>query len=168
MRGHLKIAAVERSTPAMAKALPGLPMREAVLVRLVRILSATMTDCFEKVFRDAGLSEGGFHVLCLLLASPRGQASPSELSDMLGTSRANMTRLMSQLSQAGWIARTVQKQDSRRHTIEITHPGRLVAHQACQAIAAPLVHAFSGLNPKEAQVLDALMRKLVLSLDTLA
>jgi hypothetical protein len=51
----------------MGRALPELPMVETVLVRLIRSAAAEMTDFFEPIFREIGLSESAFHVLCLLL-----------------------------------------------------------------------------------------------------
>jgi MarR family transcriptional repressor of emrRAB len=167
MQGRSKLAAVERSTPPMAGALPDLPMREAVLVRLVRILSSTMTDCFESVFRGSGLSENSFHVLCLLLASPNCRAAPSELSSMVGTSRANMTRILGQLHRGGWVSRTVEARDGRRHIIALTPEGRDIARTTSCRIGAPLSQSFSGLSADESLSLGALLRKLIVSLDQL-
>ena len=87
MRGVERLEAVNRSSPAMTEALPDLPMAETVMVRLIRIGVVGLGQFFEPVFRSIGLSESSFHVLCLLMANARGEASPSELSDLVGTSR---------------------------------------------------------------------------------
>src|SRR2546422_6843908 len=97
MRGTERLPAVERSTPPMASALPDLPMAETVMVRLIRISVVGLGQYFEPVFRDLDLTESSFHVLCLLVASADGMASPSELSELVGTSRANMTRILDSL-----------------------------------------------------------------------
>lgn len=165
MRALLKIASVKRSTPSMAAALPNLPMPETTMVRLVRILASTMTDYFEPVFRSIGLTENGFHVLCLLMAADKGQTSPSELSDLVGTSRANMTRILDQLTQEKLVSRTVEAMDARRHVIQITPSGRKMTSDAVPQMMEPLLRAFSDLTPDEFATLDALMRKMILSLD---
>lgn len=165
MRGSAKLASVVSSTPAMASALPDLPMQHAVMVRLVRILAASMTDYFEPVFRKTGLTEHSFHVLCLLVATDDGQASPSELSELVGMSRANMTRILEQLVQDGMVSRTVEAMDARRYVIEITPLGRKAASATVPRISAPLLRAFSGLAPDELDVLGKALRAVILALD---
>ncbi|HSV71940.1 MAG TPA: MarR family transcriptional regulator [Methylibium sp.] len=154
-----------RSTPAMASALPDLPMQQAVIVRLVRILAASMTDYFDPVFRKTGLTENSFHVLCLLVAADVGQASPSELSELVGTSRANMTRILEQLVQDGLVSRTVVALDARRHVIEITPRGRKAAAATVPRISAPLMQAFSALSPARIAALGGALQSVIVALD---
>src|SRR3977135_2395323 len=148
MRGIERLDSVRRSTPAMAKALPDLPMAETVMVRLIRISVVGLGQFFEPVFREIGLSENSFHVLCLLMASDRNRASPSTLSEMVGTSRANMTRILDELESDGlvsrasgpgvlhegegdgWGARAREARAGRRYVIEITAAGRRAAQGA--------------------------------------
>jgi MarR family transcriptional regulator, negative regulator of the multidrug operon emrRAB len=150
----------------MRVALPELPMPEAVMVRLIRITVAGMTEYFEPVFRKMGLTENAFHVLCLLMASEQGRASPSELSDLVGTSRANMTRILEFLERDGLASRTVELRDARRHVIEITEKGRNASVLAVPQMAAPLKCAFAGLSPKEFANLTELLQKVATSFDT--
>lgn len=165
MRGRERLSAVHRSTPVMAAALPDLPMPQTVMVRLIRITVAGMTQYFEPVFRAIGLSENSFHVLCLLLASEQGQASPSELSDLVGTSRANMTRIIEELITAGHVSRTTAPRDARRQVIQITATGRARAMAMAPRMIEPLERAFSGLSVEEFALLDGLLRKLIKSFD---
>lgn len=165
MRGTERLLAVERSTPPMAKALPDLPMPETVMVRLIRISVVGLGHFFEPVFRDLGLTEYSFHVLCLLVASENGMASPSELSELVGTSRANMTRILDSLVADGLATRAVESRDARRYAICITARGRKMATQAVPKLVAPLQRAFSGLSPAEFAALDKLLRKAIVSFD---
>ncbi len=166
MRGVLKLASVKRSTPAMAAALPNLPMPETVMVRLVRILSSTMTAYFEPAFRNVGLTENIFHVLCLLLSADKGQASPGELTELVGTSKANMSRILDQLVSEGLVSRAVEPMDARRHVIQITPEGRKAARAAVPKMMEPISKAFAGLSIEEFATLNALMQKAILSMDT--
>jgi MarR family transcriptional repressor of emrRAB len=168
MQGSLKLATVKRSTPALAAALPELPMAQTVMVRLIRITVAGMTDYFEPVLRNMGLTENSFHVLCLLMAADQERASPSALSELVGTSRANMTRILEQLESEGYASRAVAVRDARRAVIAITPKGRLATASAVPRMVAPLKRAFAGLTPDEFVLLDALLRKTVLSFDRAA
>lgn len=165
MRGIERLQSVERSTPLMRTALPDLPMSETVMVRLMRIGVFGISDYLEPTFRKLGLSENTFHVLCLLLASASGQASPSELSDLVGTSRGNMTRILDALVADQLVVRLVEERDARRLVVAITPAGRKTAEEAVPRLATPLKLAFSGLSPEELSILDRLLRKAIISFD---
>ena len=165
MRGIEKLAAVERSTPPMAEAFPALPMAETVLLRLLRIGLSGLGQFMEPVFQQIGLNDHAFHVLCLLVASPQGKASPGELSELAAISRANMTRVLDGLVKDGFASRTIETRDARRHTIRITAAGRRATEQAVPKMVGPLKSAFAGLNADELVVLDSLLRKAILSFD---
>lgn len=165
MRGMERLAAVDRSTPPMAEALPRLPMTETMMVRLMRIGVVGLGQFFEPVFRGIGLSESSFHVLCLLIADPRGQASPSELADMVGTSRANMTRILDLLVADKLVLRTAETRDARRSLVQITPQGRSIAEASIPQLADPLTRAFEDLTAAEMETLAALLRKATRSFD---
>jgi len=152
----------------MQEALPDLPMVETVMVRLIRITGTGMGQFFEPVFRAMGLNENSFHVLCLLMAAKNGCASPSELSDLVGVSRANMTRILDALVSEGLVSRTIEERDARRHTIQIARAGRKVASDAVPRLAGPLTRAFSGLSKEEMSQLGILLRKVIKSFDQTA
>jgi MarR family transcriptional repressor of emrRAB len=165
MRGIERLAAVKRSTPPMAEALSELPMAETVMVRLIRISVVGLGQFFEPVFREIGLSENSFHVLCLLMAGEKGRASPSALSEMVGTSRANMTRILDQLVSDGLASRAAEGRDGRRFVVQITAAGRRAATHAVPQLAQPLKQAFSDLSPEEFAQLDFLLRRVITSFD---
>ncbi len=149
----------------MGAALPDLPMPETVMVRLMRISISGLMDFFEPVFRRLGLTENSFHVLCLLVANGHGQASPSELSELIGTSRANMTRILDSLVNDGFVSRAIETRDARRHVIQITRAGIKAAHDAVPQLIEPLKRAFSDLSPEEFALLEKLLRKTIVSFD---
>lgn len=156
---------VDSSTPRMERALPDLPMASTVMVRLLRISVFGMSDFFEPVFRAVGLTDNSFHVLCLLVAAESGSDSPSELSEMVGTSRANMTRILDELVEDGLVTRATAPRDGRRQIVTITAAGRKKVRDTVPRITGPLQIAFSELNDKEMAQLDVLLRKLTVSFD---
>lgn len=149
----------------MERALPGMPMDGTTMVRVLRIAQFGLGSFFEPVFRSLGLTENSFHVLCLLMSSDSGSASPSELAEMIGTSRANMTRILEELVEDGWIERAAAARDGRRHVISITASGRRKVRDTVPRIAEPIRRAFSDLSTDEMAVLDKLLRKLITSFD---
>ena len=124
MKGSERLAHVDSSTPRMARALPGMPRERTVMVRLLRIAAFGRGNFFEPVFRSLDLTEKSFHVLCLLVAAEKGSESPGELSEMVGTSRANMTRILDELAEDGYVHRATAARDARRQVVTITADGR--------------------------------------------
>lgn len=165
MKGSERLTQVAISTPLMSRALPDLSMPGTVMVRLLRITEFGLSNFFEPVFRSMGLTENTFHVLCLLVSNESGTASPGELSEMVGTSRANMTRLLEELIDDGYVARSIDPRDARRHVIAITQEGRAKALEAAPQLREPIESAFSDLSAKEFALLESVLRKLIVSLD---
>lgn len=165
MKGIERLANVDSTTPRMARALPDLPMNAVVMVRLLRISAFGMGNFFEPVFRALDMSEQSFHVLCLLISSENGSASPSELSEMMGTSRGNMTHILNSLLSARYISRSVSNHDGRRHIISLTDDGRKKASAMIPRLVEPINQAFSALDSNEMSLLNSLLRKLITSFD---
>ena len=99
------------------------------------------------------------------MANHRGEASPSELSELVGTSRANMTRILDELSTEKFITRLPEQRDGRRSVVQITAAGRKAANEATPKLAEPLRRAFSDLTPEEFGQLDVLLRRVIVSFD---
>lgn len=165
MKGAMRLHQIRSSTPGMARALPELPMQGTTMVRILRATMTGLGAYLDPVFRAMGLTENGYHVLCLLIAEPSGSASPTELSEMVGTSRANITRLLEGLEKQKYVVRTIDKQDARRHVIKITPKGRAKALETAPLLQEPVENAFSDLNEKEFELLGHLLEKLIVSLD---
>lgn len=165
MKGSQRLMNLDSSTPRMAGSLPDMPMDETVMARLLHISLFGMGNLFDAMFRDSGFSENSFHVMCLLAAAKGGSASPSDLSEMVGTSRANMTRIVGELEGLGHVRRTPSARDGRRQVVAITPQGRRTVRETVPQIAQPLREAFSGLSPAEMATLNRLLRRLVVSFD---
>jgi hypothetical protein len=52
MNGGSRLSAIDRSTPAMSRALPDLPMRETVLVRLLWLCLSGMGIFCDRVWQE--------------------------------------------------------------------------------------------------------------------
>jgi MarR family transcriptional regulator, negative regulator of the multidrug operon emrRAB len=84
---------------------------------------------------------------------------------MVGTSRANMTRILEELADDGWIVRRAAPRDARRQIISITVAGRRKVGDTIPRMAEPIQRAFSDLSAEEFVVLGKLLRKLIVSFD---
>lgn len=145
--------------------LPGVPIQTIMLMRLVRAANQALTAYLDKVLRPLGFTEDTFHTLVLLFVNEPGTATPSALCELVGQTRANMTRILEALGSKGYVSRASDDADGRRQLIRITTQGKQLVRKALPRLAGPLSLSVAGLAGKEAQGLGELLRKLVLSLD---
>src|SRR5258705_513504 len=109
-------------TPAAAMAIRD-SLEEEVLIALVRAawLAAERSNA---VTAAAGLSPSQYNVLRILRAAGRGGLSCTEIGTRMVTRDSDLTRLMSGLERAGFVARGTAADDRRRRTNRITPAGK--------------------------------------------
>src|SRR3989442_5176297 len=109
-------------TPAAAMAIRD-SLEEEVLIALVRAawLAAERSNA---VTAAAGLSPSQYNVLRILRAAGRGGLSCTEIGARMGTRDSDLTRLMSGLERAGFVARGTDAHDLRRRPHRINPPGQ--------------------------------------------
>lgn len=119
----------------------------------------------EEVLNRHGLRSGDFDVLAALRRSgPPYTLIPSELSDMVMMSRAGMTSRLDRLEAAGLVERSLDPADRRSFKITLSEKGREVIDATLADHAANLARLASGLAPKDAVMLDRLLRDLLTAL----
>ena len=165
MRGIERLRSVERSSGPLAKALPELPQDETILVRLLRVSGYGLSDYFSDVFKSLGITENMDHLLAVLSASGAGQNSPTELSELIGTGRANMTKIIATLEKNNYVRRESGKVDARSNMVIITKEGKALVKRITPLVSIPIENAFSGLSKNEKATLTKLLRKTIISLD---
>lgn len=166
MRGIERLRSIEKGTEPLARALPGLPKRETVLVRLIRVAAFGLGDYFADVFHNLGVNETAYHLLAVIYGSENGSNTPSELSELIGTSRANITKTIAKLEGQGYVSRRSGKADARRNIITITESGRNLVDSITDKVAQPIEKGFEGLTAEEKKTFDALLRKAIVSFDS--
>jgi MarR family transcriptional regulator, negative regulator of the multidrug operon emrRAB len=165
MKSRERLAAIDASTPQIAAKIPNHPVAEMELMRLIRVVHLGMCANLDLMFRPFGLSDNSFHTLVLVLASERGALSPSLLCELVGQTRANMTRILRELTSKGLVYCVADEGDGRRKIVRITAKGRRQVLHIAPQLTLPAQVALSGLGNKERRVLQRLLRKLVVSLD---
>lgn len=122
---------------------------------------------FQADYATDGLDAGSFAVLAALRRVGRPfTLTPTELNRELLISSAGVTHLVDRLQSRRLVTRRPDRRDRRQVHIVLTPAGREVADRAMSARAATERRLVSGLNEAECGQLAALLRRLVLSLDT--
>ena len=93
------------------------------------------------------------------------EATPAQLADACGVTRAAMTSRIDRLVQRGHVTREVDPVDRRRILVRPTASGRALWEKGIEAGLAREKAAFSALDTAELKALNALLRKVVLHLE---
>lgn len=105
------------------------------------------------------------HYRILLLLEEIDQTSQQQLAQILTIDRTNMVDLLDLLEQRGFVERTPDPVDRRRHAVKLTSRGREEVRQMRQAVDKfDQEEFFVGLDSQEQATLHALLIKLFTSL----
>ena len=105
------------------------------------------------------------HYGILFLLEEIEQASQQQLAQRLDIDRANMVELLDLLEKRGFVERTQDPADRRRHAVKLTASGREGIRQMRQTVdTLDQKEFFVGLDGQEQATLHALLSKLFKSL----
>lgn len=156
---------METGVGQVSRRMPTLPLQDVMLVRLLHLAAEGLTLRFLKVLKPHGLNESDFRVLMQLYSSPSGSAYPSELCASVVQTPTNMTRIADVLVKRKLVTRTPGDKDRRRIELHITPAGRRFVGVLLPKLF-PLVRAsFAGLDDREKQTLQALLQRVIATVD---
>ena len=141
--------------------LPDLPATDVALLRLIRSASQGITSFVDPAVRPSGLTENSYHVLTVIAASGERGIRPASLCRQTGTSPANMTRVLWNLSCENLIQTRRAGPSLRQRWVSATPSGRQLVER-CGRTLRPIVQtALSSLSTSEKSQLDQLLRSVV-------
>jgi MarR family transcriptional repressor of emrRAB len=158
-------AVIEASIGRVAERLRGAPVRDVVLLRLIKHLSARFGAHLSRMVRPSGLNEVGFRTMMVLFAHAETGMHASQLSEAAGETRANMTRICDELARKGLLRRRAGTSDRRRVVLEITRKGSMLIERLLPKMWSELDLGMRALSAKEKLDLERLLKKLAAALD---
>lgn len=149
-----------------ARELPGLNTVGMAILGRARWITLKVRPPIEALFEQADLDAGEFDVLATLLrCGPPYRLRPTELYQSLMISSGGLTDRLKRLQNAGLIERGAPQGDARSLPVVLTKEGRRRTEAVFRKDMELEAKLLTGLNQAELKSLDALLRKLVLSLD---
>jgi MarR family transcriptional repressor of emrRAB len=158
-------AIVEANIARVAKRLGGAPVRDVVLLRLIKHLSAGFSLHLGRLVRPSGLNEVGFRTLMMLYANAKDGVFASQLSEATGETRTNMTRICDELVRKGLLRRHAGTADRRRVVLAITARGIALVERLLPDMWSQLDRGLRGISAKDKRDLERLLKKLVAALE---
>lgn len=150
-----------------AEELPSVETTGMAILGRARWLTLKVRPSIEAVFAKSGLDAGEFDVLGTLLRNgPPYRLRPTELYRSLMISSGGLTNRLDRLEKAGLIRRGEPEEDGRSLPVELTREGRKRAEAAFREDMKIEAGLLAALTAEEKRVLEGLLRKLVLALDS--
>ncbi len=160
-----QIERVESGLQRVKAHLPGLPIDEILLSRLIVFLGRDISASYDRLLRPHGLTEADFRVLAALFSQADGSAFPSDMCAAMAQSPANITRISDALVERGLITRVLSEHDRRRMVLQITPKGTALLHEVLPVTSALARAAFACLSRKELGQITAQLKQVAAALD---
>ena len=151
----------EQAVRQICDSLPGAPYQEVILTRLYYHVQTHLNEFFNVALRHHGLNISSWTALMVLYSSPENTIYPSELSEAMGFSRTNATRVVDDLVGRGWIERLPCVDDRRKIRLILTEHGREFVRGALPERHQHLRDLWQGFSDVEKTAMEALLRKLL-------
>jgi DNA-binding MarR family transcriptional regulator len=157
---------IEETITAWRRERPGLDLSGmAVVARLLRV-AHRFDEAQDEFFAALGLKPGWLDVLgALRRAGDPYRLTPTRLSEEALISTAGMTNRLDRLEQARLIRRLPDPDDRRGVLVELTDEGLELVDAAVDAHRGLSRRLLGGLDNREREELDGLLKKLLLPLD---
>ncbi|MFB4266911.1 MarR family winged helix-turn-helix transcriptional regulator [Nonomuraea sp. GTA35] len=133
---------------------------EAIVTRM-QFLVKHLSHTKEAALAEVGMQDYEFETLHRLVARG-GSATPSELAADLLLSPAGMTGRLDTLERTGLVRRVRSTEDRRRVDVELTSKGKNLWFEAMAIRAEVEASMVNALNPADQDLLDALLKQLLL------
>ena len=155
-----RIASSEQGMRRTAKRLPGLPVMEALLSRVIVLTGRVMAAHVDEVIRPYELTDVEFRTLLSLFSREDGTAGPTDLCAGLVQSPATMTRIGDVLVARNLVTRVLNDQDRRRMDIRITPQGEALVREVLPRMFDYTRDLYKDFSEAEKAKLLASLKKL--------
>ena len=141
------------------------PEVEGAITRMQTIVGRLKRD-YAAAFADSEFTFEDYSTLHGLMVQPYPtEATPAQLAEASRVTRAAMTSRLDRLETAGLVTRTVDSTDRRRVVVRPTAAGRAAWDRYVHEGMTRDQHLLRSLSSRELHQLNALLRKVVRSLD---
>lgn len=153
-------------TSTASRTPSGTEVPAVTLISALQSLSRAQREAAARIAHELDWPRSGVAVLHLL-----AKCGPASLTDLAAHLRVDLSvasRQVSTLADAGYVVRTVDAEDRRVRTVELTDAGRALAAEAAQQYTNLIDRAFAAWSPEDLAEATRTLDRLVetISADT--
>jgi len=126
-----------------------------LLLRVVR----EMRTAFDRKLEDVGLTAQQAEIL--FRCGRAGELTPKQLTNLLSTDNAGVTRLVDRLERKGLVTRHASAADRRSVTVRLTRSGTALVPRIARLAHAQRRRLFAGLSRVEQEQMRGLLRRIL-------
>lgn len=152
---------LEQAIDRVESRFPGVPRQEVILTRLYYHIMPRLGAYLNETLKEYGIHESVWMALMTMYACPEQVLYPSDISDMLDSSRTNATRISDELVKNGWAQRLPCAEDRRKIRLELTEEGIRFVERIMPMARERNRALWADFSPEEKQLLEGLLRKLL-------
>ena len=141
--------------------LPGQGAQDMLLLCLIKHLWKSIAARWNDKLQEQGLTPVGFFTLLMLYSEAERGVNPSELSQWVGETRTNMTRVCAELEKRGLLTRSPCCDDRRRVEVLLSVQGAELVAELLPMMRASVLPKLDVLDEAEQQSLHHLLLKLL-------
>ena len=134
------------------------------LISALQSLSRAQREAAARVAHELGWPRAGVAVVHLITKC--GPVSLTDIATHLRVDLSVASRQVSTLADGGYVVRTVDAEDRRVRTVELTDSGRVLAAEAYQQYTDLIDRAFATWSPEELAGATRLLDRLVDTIST--
>jgi len=138
---------------------PQLGPEEEGLGRLLLRVVREMRTRFDRDLERVGLTAQQAEIL--FRCSRAGELTPKQLTNLLITDNAGVTRLVDRLERKGLVTRRASANDRRSVTVRLTRSGTALVPRVARVAHAQRRRLFSGLSPAEQEQMRSLLHRIL-------
>lgn len=142
-----------------------MPIDEVILVRLMLHFNQLYMHHRNQLLKQYHLNETQFISLVLIYFQPFQKIQPSKLSEMLGSSKTNITRISDELERKGWVCKEKIEKDLRAYFLKITPSGEEFIQKFLPTQWQLIRNVFSVVNHEEWATFMQILKKIVSHLE---
>ena len=145
----------------VAEMNPDLPIGNVTLTRMFFYAYKELETNANQFLTEFGLNNTHYIALMMIYSKGNKVLNPCKLSEALLSSRANITRLMTELVEHGWVERQNSKEDRRRIDLSLTPEGLALIKKILPRNWERINHIWADFSAEEIELTGKVLRKLL-------
>ena len=143
----------------------GMPVKNITLTRMFFYIFKELEVKANHFMAEYGINNTHYVALMMIYSSEDNVLNPCILSDSLLSSRANITRLMDELVENGWVERKGSNEDRRRVDLSLTTTGISFIEKLLPRNWERINNIWANFSSDEIELTEKMLRKLLSQID---
>lgn len=165
MKGIARLNAIDLSSDRLKQRMTSFPQNTIHVLRILRAADIAVGDYFERLLSPDRINGTEFHTLAVLSSCDASTSSPSELAELVGQTRANISRTLESLINLKYVSRSADQRDGRRRTVTVSPKGEAFLENCVVRLAPVLSRCLESFAKEEIEIFERLLRKMIAALD---